>query len=218
MTATNLTATMQGVTPQNFRDDEHTILATQNFQLAAILAVKTAVQSVVNVFSGSLIDRFGYGVPMFVGTVALLLTAIGYGFGQSYTVLLVSAALHGIGSSCVTVGGMTMLARIFNDKEERAKTFRTTLSSMAIGMTEQEANDPYEVTQCQLHSARFTRSDDNWIRVRGVNWRISRLVAVSFSTLQIGTGSLELLRNRDHFKLPQCHVDDGFYVHGARHV
>ncbi|XP_076825058.1 synaptic vesicular amine transporter-like [Clavelina lepadiformis] len=135
LTATNLTAAIQGVTPQNFRDDEHAILATQNVHPAAIFAVKPAVQSVVNLLSGSLIDRFGYGVPMFVGTVALLLTAIGYGFGQSYTVLLVSAALHGIGSSCVTVGGMTMLARIFNDKEERAKTFRMALSSMAIGMT-----------------------------------------------------------------------------------
>ena len=30
--------------------------------------------------------------------------------------------------------------------------------------------------------------------------------------------SLVLLRNPDHFKLTQCHVDAGFYVHGARHV
>ncbi|CAK8687953.1 unnamed protein product [Clavelina lepadiformis] len=134
-TATNLTAPIQGVTPKNFRDDEHAILATQNVHPAAIFAVKPAVQSVVNLLSGSLIDSFGYGVPMFVGTLALLLTAIGYGFGQSYFFLLVSAALHGLGSSFVTMGGMTMMARIFNDKEERAKTFRTALSSMAIGMT-----------------------------------------------------------------------------------
>ncbi|CAK8687969.1 unnamed protein product [Clavelina lepadiformis] len=64
--ATNLTAAIQGVTPQNFRDGEHAILATQNVHPAAILAVKPAVQSVVNLLSGSLIDRFGYGVPMFV--------------------------------------------------------------------------------------------------------------------------------------------------------
>ena len=58
---------------------------------------------------------------------------LGYALAPSFLVVLVSAALHGLGSSFVTVGGMTMMARIFNDKEERAKKTGMSLSVAAGG-------------------------------------------------------------------------------------
>ncbi|XP_076824945.1 synaptic vesicular amine transporter-like [Clavelina lepadiformis] len=72
---------------------------------------------------------------MYAGTGFLFVTAIGFGLGQSYPVLLLSATIHGIGSSCVTVGGMTMLAKTFNSRKEQRKIFGLTLASIAASIS-----------------------------------------------------------------------------------
>ena len=54
--------------------------------------------------------------------------------GQSYAVLLVSAAIQGIGSACAMVGGMAMLMRKYTEDEERGKVIGLSLGAIGIGV------------------------------------------------------------------------------------
>ncbi|XP_076825120.1 synaptic vesicular amine transporter-like [Clavelina lepadiformis] len=119
---------------------ENAYLKTQSVKIAAIIAAKPAVQVIANLLVGPLIDRIGYSVPMFCGVIVICTTATTFGMGQSYAVLLVSAAIQGIGSACAMVGGMAMLMRKYTEDEERGKVIGLSLGAIGIGVI---AGPPY---------------------------------------------------------------------------
>ncbi|CAK8687952.1 unnamed protein product [Clavelina lepadiformis] len=131
----NVSSAQQVVTPRSLTEAEKDFPLFENLNKATIYAAKSIFQAYFSVTIGPIIDRFGHKVAMYAGTGFLFVTAIGFGLGQSYPVLLFSATIHGIGSSCVTVGGMTMLAKTFNSKKERRKIFGLTLASIAASIT-----------------------------------------------------------------------------------
>ncbi|CAK8687958.1 unnamed protein product [Clavelina lepadiformis] len=123
----NVSSAQQVVTPRSLKEAEKDFPLFENLNKATIYATRSIFQAYSSVAIGPIIDRFGHKVAMYAGTGFLFITAIGFGLGQSYPALLVSATIHGIGSSCVTVGGMTMLAKTFNNNEERGKIFGLTI-------------------------------------------------------------------------------------------
>ncbi|XP_076824842.1 synaptic vesicular amine transporter-like isoform X5 [Clavelina lepadiformis] len=131
----NVSSAQQVVTPRSLKKDEKDFPFFENFNKTAIYTAKSIFQAFSSVVIGPIIDRSGHKVAMYAGTVYLFITAIGFGLGQSYPVLLFSATIHGIGSSCVTVGGMTMLAKTFNSRKERRKIFGLTLASIAASIS-----------------------------------------------------------------------------------
>ncbi|CAK8687968.1 unnamed protein product [Clavelina lepadiformis] len=131
----NVSSAQQVVTPRSLKKDEKDFPFFENFNKTAIYTAKSIFQAFSSVVIGPIIDRSGHKVAMYAGTVYLFITAIGFGLARSYPVLLFSATIHGIGSSCVTVGGMTMLAKTFNSKKERRKIFRLTLASIAASIS-----------------------------------------------------------------------------------
>ncbi|CAK8686024.1 unnamed protein product [Clavelina lepadiformis] len=132
-TTANMTLISPTATAQNLQDAEKAYLATQGVKIALIFAVKPAVQVVTDLLVGPLIDRIGYSIPMFSGAVVLCLTAIGYALGQSYPVLLASAAVQGIGSACNAAGGMTLLARTFPDPDRRGEMIGLSYGMIGVG-------------------------------------------------------------------------------------
>ncbi|XP_076825059.1 synaptic vesicular amine transporter-like [Clavelina lepadiformis] len=131
----NVTSAQQVVTPPSLKEDEKEFTFFENLNKTAIYSAKSIFQAYSSVAIGPIIDRFGHKVAMYAGTGFLFVTAIGFDLGQSYPVLILSATIHGIGSSCVTVGGMTMLAKTFNNKKERGKIFGLTLASIAASIS-----------------------------------------------------------------------------------
>ncbi|XP_076824836.1 synaptic vesicular amine transporter-like isoform X1 [Clavelina lepadiformis] len=131
----NVSSAQQVVTPRSLKEAEKDFPLFENLNKATIYATKWIFQAYSSVTIGPIIDRFGHKVAMYTGTGLLFVTAIGFGLARSYPVLLLSATLHGIGSSCVTVGGMTMLAKTFNNHEERGKIFGLTMASIAASIS-----------------------------------------------------------------------------------
>ncbi|CAK8687923.1 unnamed protein product [Clavelina lepadiformis] len=132
-TTLSLNITSQANTLQMFEEAKKTFLTTQKLNVIAISAFIPTLRMFGSFFVGPLIDRIGHSVPMFAGTLIVFVTAIGYAVAPSFLVLFVSAAAHGVGSSLIMVGGMTMLARIFNDKEEMEKAIGISLGVAASG-------------------------------------------------------------------------------------
>ncbi|XP_076824841.1 synaptic vesicular amine transporter-like isoform X4 [Clavelina lepadiformis] len=131
----NVSSAQQVVTPRSLKEAEKDFPLFENLNKATIYAAKSIFQAYFSVTIGPIIDRFGHKVAMYTGTGFLFVTAIGFGLARSYPVLLLSATIHGIGSSCVTVGGMTMLAKTFNNHEERGKIFGLTMASVAASIS-----------------------------------------------------------------------------------
>ncbi|XP_076807667.1 synaptic vesicular amine transporter-like isoform X2 [Clavelina lepadiformis] len=131
----NVSSAQQVVTPRSSKEAEKYFPFFENFNKTAFYTAKSIFQAFSSVVIGPIIDRFGHKFAMYAGTVFLFITAIGFCLGQSYPLLLLSATIHGIGSSCVTVGGMTMLAKTFNHKKERRNIFELTLASIAASIS-----------------------------------------------------------------------------------
>ncbi|CAK8680466.1 unnamed protein product [Clavelina lepadiformis] len=136
----NSTFMVEATVQPPMKELESAYLATQSVKIAAVIAAKPAVQIIANIFVGPLIDRIGYHIPLFVGLVVICFTAITFGLGQTYAVLLISVAIQGIGSSCAMAGGMTMLASVYIDPQKRGQVIGICLSAIGVGLV---AGPPY---------------------------------------------------------------------------
>lgn len=76
-----------------------TIYEGEDTSLGYMFAVKAIVQLIVNPFSGTLIDRIGYEIPLIVGLVILFMSTAIFALGRSYSVLFFARSLQGMLSS-----------------------------------------------------------------------------------------------------------------------
>ncbi|XP_055588459.1 synaptic vesicular amine transporter-like isoform X2 [Uranotaenia lowii] len=109
-------------------------MESENGSIGILLAVKALIQLVFNPIVGNLSSRFGYSVPIAFGTFNLLVASMIFAFGQSYASLFVARAIHGVGSACICVCGMSLVAQLYTEPDKRSKIMGTILGSIAVGV------------------------------------------------------------------------------------
>ncbi|KAL5235315.1 hypothetical protein ACI65C_002725 [Semiaphis heraclei] len=119
----------------NFTDDPITPPSHhgQDSATGVLFASKAIVQLMVNPFSGALIDRIGYDIPMMIGLSIMFLSTSIFACGRSYSVLFIARSLQGVGSAFADTSGLAMIADRFTEENERAQALGIALAFISFG-------------------------------------------------------------------------------------
>jgi len=98
-----------------------------------LFASKAIVQLMVNPFSGALIDRIGYDLPMMIGLTIMFLSTTIFACGRSYGMLFFARSLQGVGSAFADTSGLAMIADQFTEESERSKALGIALAFISFG-------------------------------------------------------------------------------------
>nr|XP_023020437.1 vesicular acetylcholine transporter [Leptinotarsa decemlineata] len=98
-----------------------------------LFASKAIVQLMVNPFSGALIDRIGYDIPMMIGLTIMFLSTAVFACGRSYGLLFFARSLQGVGSAFADTAGLAMIADRFTEETERSKALGIALAFISFG-------------------------------------------------------------------------------------
>lgn len=105
----------------------------QDTATGILFASKAIVQLMVNPFSGSLIDKIGYELPMMIGLTIMFLSTAVFACGRSYGVLFFARSLQGVGSAFADTSGLAMIADRFVEENERSKALGIALAFISFG-------------------------------------------------------------------------------------
>lgn len=105
----------------------------QDSATGVLFASKAIVQLMVNPFSGALIDRIGYDIPMMIGLCIMFLSTSVFACGKSYGVLFFARSLQGVGSAFADTAGLAMIADRFTEEAERTKALGIALAFISFG-------------------------------------------------------------------------------------
>lgn len=105
----------------------------QDSATGILFASKAIVQLMVNPFSGALIDRIGYDIPMMIGLCIMFLSTSVFACGKSYGVLFFARSLQGVGSAFADTAGLAMIADRFTEEAERTKALGIALAFISFG-------------------------------------------------------------------------------------
>lgn len=119
----------------NFTDEPTTPVGHhgQDSATGVLFASKAIVQLMVNPFSGALIDRIGYDIPMMIGLSIMFLSTSIFACGRSYSVLFIARSLQGVGSAFADTSGLAMIADRFTEENERAQALGIALAFISFG-------------------------------------------------------------------------------------
>ena len=92
----------QQVSKVNNNDDDN----AEDVAVGTLFGSKAIIQLLINPFSGALIDRIGYDIPMCIGLCVIFLSTTTFAFGRSYGVLFVARSLQGVGSAFADTSGL----------------------------------------------------------------------------------------------------------------
>ena len=98
-----------------------------------LFASKAIVQLAVNPFSGSLIDKIGYDLPMMIGLTIMFFSTALFACGRSYGVLFFARSLQGCGSAFADTAGLAMIADRFTEEAERSQALGIALAFISFG-------------------------------------------------------------------------------------
>lgn len=98
-----------------------------------LFASKAIVQLIINPFSGALIDRIGYDMPMMIGLTIMFMSTALFACGGSYSVLFMARSLQGVGSAFADTSGLAMIADRFTEENERSKALGIALAFISFG-------------------------------------------------------------------------------------
>jgi DHA1 family vesicular acetylcholine transporter-like MFS transporter 3 len=101
--------------------------------IGLLFASKAIVQLMVNPFSGTLIDRIGYDIPMMIGLTVMFLSTSVFAFGTNYAVLFLARSMQGVGSAFADTSGLAMIADRFTEEAERTKSLGIALAFISFG-------------------------------------------------------------------------------------
>ncbi|KAL1460101.1 hypothetical protein WDU94_012039 [Cyamophila willieti] len=87
----------------------------------------------INPFSGALIDRIGYDLPMMVGLCIMFLSTALFACGRSYGLLFFARSLQGVGSAFADTSGLAMIADRFTEENERSQALGIALAFISFG-------------------------------------------------------------------------------------
>ncbi|XP_001999980.3 synaptic vesicular amine transporter [Drosophila mojavensis] len=119
----------------NFNSNNNSVgLSRENGSIGLLLAMKALVQLVFNPIVGNLSSKCGYRLPIVVGTCFLLISSLVFAVGESYWMLLLARAIQGVGSACIGVCGMSLVAQHYPEEARRSKVMGIVLGSIALGV------------------------------------------------------------------------------------
>lgn len=118
------------VAPGTFVKKQH---HGQDSATGILFASKAIVQLMVNPFSGALIDRIGYDIPMMIGLTIMFLSTAVFACGRSYSLLFFARSLQGVGSAFADTSGLAMIADRFTEENERSKALGIALAFISFG-------------------------------------------------------------------------------------
>ncbi|KAJ8023102.1 putative vesicular acetylcholine transporter-A [Holothuria leucospilota] len=123
------------VSPSGPNSTAETDVVYKNEEIAigVLFASKAIVQLMVNPFSGTLIDKIGYDIPMMIGLTIMFLATTVFAFGKNYFLLFVARSLQGVGSAFADTSGLAMIADRFPEEEERSKALGIALAFISFG-------------------------------------------------------------------------------------
>lgn len=98
-----------------------------------LFASKAIVQLMVNPFSGALIDKIGYDMPMMIGLVIMFFSTAVFACGKSYGVLFFARSLQGAGSAFADTAGLAMIADRYTEESERSRALGIALAFISFG-------------------------------------------------------------------------------------
>ncbi|CAG5034134.1 unnamed protein product [Parnassius apollo] len=105
----------------------------QDSATGILFASKAIVQLMINPFSGALIDRIGYDIPMMIGLIIMFLSTSIFACGRSYGMLFFARSLQGVGSAFADTAGLAMIADRFTEEAERSKALGIALAFISFG-------------------------------------------------------------------------------------
>lgn len=111
----------------------HSHSGHQDSATGFLFASKAIVQLMVNPFSGALIDRIGYDIPMMIGLVIMFFSTAVFACGRSYSVLFFARSLQGAGSAFADTAGLAMIADRFTEEAERSRALGIALAFISFG-------------------------------------------------------------------------------------
>ncbi|PNF41155.1 hypothetical protein B7P43_G03857 [Cryptotermes secundus] len=106
----------------------------ENGRVGLLLSSKALIQLMMNPVVGALTAHVGYQLPLFVGSINLLVATLLFAFGEHFLALLLARSLQGIASACISVSGMCLVAEQFPDDVIRSRIMGIVLGSMALGV------------------------------------------------------------------------------------
>lgn len=115
-------------------NNENDTLASENGSIGILLAMKALVQLIFNPIVGGMSSKFGYRLPIVFGTFCLLISALVFAIGETYVTLLIARSVQGIGSACIGVCGMSLIAQLYPEDDKRSKVMGVILGSVALGV------------------------------------------------------------------------------------
>lgn len=101
--------------------------------LGFLFASKAIVQLMVNPFSGAMIDRIGYDIPMMIGLVILFFSTAMFACSVGYGSLFFARSLQGVGSAFADTSGLAMIADRFTEENERSRALGIALAFISFG-------------------------------------------------------------------------------------
>ncbi|CAD5221744.1 unnamed protein product [Bursaphelenchus okinawaensis] len=105
----------------------------EEIELGWLFASKALLQIFVNPFSGFVIDRIGYELPMIIGLVVMFSSTAIFALGRSYSVLFFARSLQGFGSAFADTSGLAMIADRFTEENERSAALGIALAFISFG-------------------------------------------------------------------------------------
>ncbi|XP_075210491.1 synaptic vesicular amine transporter-like [Lycorma delicatula] len=102
--------------------------------IGLLLSSKAFAQILINPVIGILTKYCGYHLPLFFGSINMLVATLLFALGENYLTFLVARTLHGIASACVGVTGMCLIAELYPSEAARSKVMGIVLGSGALGV------------------------------------------------------------------------------------
>ncbi|CAF2421123.1 unnamed protein product [Rotaria sp. Silwood2] len=117
------------VNNNNNEDDDN----SEDVAVGTLFGSKAIIQLLINPFSGALIDRIGYDIPMCIGLVVIFLSTTTFAFGRTYGVLFLARSLQGVGSAFADTSGLAMIADRYSDEAGRSRQLGIALAFISFG-------------------------------------------------------------------------------------
>ena len=104
-----------------------------DLQIGVLFASKAILQLLINPISGTLIDRIGYDVPLFIGLNVMFLSTLTFAFAENYATLFLARSMQGFGSAFADTAGIALIADTYTEERERSRALGIALAFISFG-------------------------------------------------------------------------------------
>ncbi|KAE9544173.1 hypothetical protein AGLY_001352 [Aphis glycines] len=132
---TNATRRDQPLLPSSLIKMKLQTLENENETIGVLLSSKAIVQLFMNPLVGILSSYVGYSLPIFLGSILLIIISVLFAYGETFVSLLVARSLQGTASALISVSGMCLIADQNHMSDlRRSKVMGLVMGSIALGV------------------------------------------------------------------------------------